>query len=248
MSKEENNYTVYIHKNKLNNKVYIGITKRKPKYRWNNGKGYYNQMFKNAIDKYGWDNFEHIILFENLSQKEAELKEIELINYYKSNQRKFGYNIANGGNTIGKHSEATKLKMSNSHKGIKSPDEVKLKLLKANKGNKYRLGSHQTEEAKRKISEANKGNKYSFGRIISEKTRKKISIANKNKHYSLKTEFKKGVPNISRMRKVLCIETEIVYDSMTSASKDTNISLANIQSVCLGKSKTAKGYHWRYYD
>lgn len=30
--------------------------------------------------------------------------------------------------------------------------------------------------------------------------------------------------------------------------KVENNYTANIQSVCLGKSKTAKGYHWRYYE
>ena len=50
---EEHNYTVYMHKNKINGKVYIGITKQKPKYRWHNGEGYNHQVFKRAIDKYG---------------------------------------------------------------------------------------------------------------------------------------------------------------------------------------------------
>ena len=148
----EHNYTVYMHKNKINGKIYIGITRQEPKKRWNNGIGYNNQYFKRAIEKYGFDNFEHLILYERLTQKEAEQKEIELITFYKSNQRKFGYNIANGGNTIGKHSEKTKTKISNAHKGKKQSEELKKRLIKANTGNKYRFGSHQTEEAKRKIS------------------------------------------------------------------------------------------------
>ena len=244
----EHNYTVYMHKNKINGKIYIGITRQEPKKRWNNGIGYNNQYFKRAIEKYGFDNFEHLILYERLTQKEAEQKEIELITFYKSNQRKFGYNIANGGNTIGKHSEKTKTKISNAHKGKKQSEELKKRLIKANTGNKYRFGSHQTEEAKRKISEANKGNKYSLGRIVSENTKEKIRILNKGKHFSPKTEFKKGQPNVSKMRKVMCVETGIIYDSMTIASQKTNISLANIQSVCLGNSKTAKGFHWKYYE
>ena len=248
MLKVENNYTVYMHKNKINGKVYIGITKQKTKNRWNNGKGYNNQYFKRAIDKYGFDNFEHIILFEKLSKEKAEEQEIKLIAHYKSNQRNFGYNIDNGGKTIGTHSEETKLKISNAHKGKKQPEEVKKKLIEANKGNKYRFGAHQTKEAKRKISEANKGNKYCLGRTLTEETKKKISDRNKGKHMSPNTEFKKGYSNISRMRKVICLETGKVYNSMTNASKETNISLGNIQSVCLGRSKTAKGYHWRYYE
>ena len=37
----ENNYTVYMHI-LPNNKIYIGMTCKKPIYRWNNGNGYFN--------------------------------------------------------------------------------------------------------------------------------------------------------------------------------------------------------------
>ena len=46
-------YTVYKHTSP-SGKVYIGITCRKPKYRWNNGKGYKEKdqrLFYNAIKK-----------------------------------------------------------------------------------------------------------------------------------------------------------------------------------------------------
>lgn len=73
------NYKVYCHISP-NNKVYIGITQQEPKQRWQGGKGYKeNQYFYRAIQKYGWDNFQHEILFENLTKQEAEKKEIELI-------------------------------------------------------------------------------------------------------------------------------------------------------------------------
>lgn len=65
-------YTVYCHTNKLNNKRYVGITKQEPKVRWQNGYGYRgNEYFFRAIQKYGWDNFEHEILYECLNEKGA---------------------------------------------------------------------------------------------------------------------------------------------------------------------------------
>ena len=80
-SKEENInnklYTIYCHKNKINNMCYIGQTCRKyVKTRWNLGKGYWcSTKFYNAIKKYGWDNFEHIILYTNLTKEEASILE-----------------------------------------------------------------------------------------------------------------------------------------------------------------------------
>ena len=93
-----NTFTVYCHTNKTNGKKYIGITSKDPKIRWNKGLGYKKgQYFGKIIEIYGWDNFEHEILFQTLSKEEAQEKEIELIKLYKTNNPKFGYNRSKGG-------------------------------------------------------------------------------------------------------------------------------------------------------
>ena len=80
---KQDNYKVYIHKNKLNGKVYIGITSQPVNQRWRNGTNYYgNEHFNNSIKKYGWNNFEHEILYDGLTKEEAEQIEIELIKHY----------------------------------------------------------------------------------------------------------------------------------------------------------------------
>lgn len=113
-------YSVYKHTSP-SGKVYIGVTSQKPELRWRNGRGYSdNEYFTRAIKKYGWDNFKHEVLIDGLTKEEAEVKEVELISFYKSNNRTFGYNIENGGSLSGKHSEYTRLKMSNSQKGEKN--------------------------------------------------------------------------------------------------------------------------------
>ena len=94
-------FTIYLHKNKINNKVYIGQTiQDNLNDRWKNGLGYKScTYFYNAIKKYGWDNFEHIILEqnENWSQEDLDNKEVYYINLYQSNNPKYGYNITEGG-------------------------------------------------------------------------------------------------------------------------------------------------------
>lgn len=91
---------VYMHINKINSKKYIGITKD-IKRRWqNNGREYKGFTFGYAIEKYGWDNFDHIILFENLTREEACKKEIELIAYYNTTDNAYGYNISKGGDGV----------------------------------------------------------------------------------------------------------------------------------------------------
>ena len=50
-----------------------------------------------------------------------------------------------------------------------------------------------------------------------------------------------------RKESVKCIETNIVYDCIKSASESTGVNKGNISSCCRGTLKTAGGYHWEYY-
>lgn len=115
-----NSHIIYCHKNKYNNKTYIGITGQNAQARWKNGNGYSTQAyFYKAIKKYGWDGFEHIIIKEGLPEACAKTLEKILIYKYKTNTPENGYNITSGGEgTYGyTFSNESRAKMSNSKKG-----------------------------------------------------------------------------------------------------------------------------------
>ncbi len=92
---------IYMHKNKINNKIYIGQTIQYPENRWKNGAGYKTcTYFYRAIQEYGWDNFEHIILVEKeMSQEETDKLEEYYIDLYDATNPNKGYNILKGGQT-----------------------------------------------------------------------------------------------------------------------------------------------------
>ena len=105
-------YCVYVHTNKANGKRYVGITSMIPEKRWANGHGYRsNVLFYRAIQKYGWESFEHSVLFDGLTRKGAYAKEIELISTFNASNPRFGYNIDKGGNGSNRISEATREKL-----------------------------------------------------------------------------------------------------------------------------------------
>ena len=87
-------FSVYMHINKINHKIYIGQTSQSPELRWGkNGGGYTGcSYFYNAIQKYGWENFEHCILKENLNQDEANYWEKYYFQIFDSTNKEFGYN------------------------------------------------------------------------------------------------------------------------------------------------------------
>jgi len=166
----KNNYTVYTHINKINGKMYVGLTGCKPEIRWKNGKGYTNnKYFNNSINKYGWDGFEHEIIASGLTENEAKKFEILLIAKLETMNRSKGYNLTIGGEGISgyKFSDEFKLKASlrmtlrnkimgnpmSGRTGENHPMFGKLSHL---------FGKPRSEETKKKISEGQKG------KIISE--------------------------------------------------------------------------------
>lgn len=242
-------YTVYKH-SFPNGKIYIGITSLKPKYRWgNDGNGYlhktnekYNQpKIAHAIQKYGWENVQHEILYENLTKEEAEQKEIDLIAKYQSNNIKFGYNVDNGGNCSGKVSDETKRKISKVHKGRKVSENTRIKMSESQKGEKHHFyGKHHSDKHKAKISNLLKGRK------LSEETKEKMGKAKSGEKHPM---YGKQRPEktLEKYRKaVRCIETGEVYHSISQASIETGIIISSISKACKGKLKTAGGYHWEY--
>lgn len=186
-------FIVYMHENKINHKKYIGITCQKPSQRWRGGKGYKNGLFKRAIDKYGWDNFNHKILYDNLTKEDACKKEIELIKKYKTMDAKFGYNICEGGNTtIGyHHTKLSKEKMSISKKGKYIGEKNPMY-----KKHPYIYGKHLSEEHKRKISEAKKGKLCEYTK----------GLCKKIEQYSLEDKYIKTWNSIAEIERELKIK------------------------------------------
>ena len=231
---EERNYKLYVHISP-SNKRYYGITYRKVQDRWNNGKGYTpNKHFTSAINKYGWENFQHIILFNNLTKEEASLLEQMYIALYNTTNRKYGYNNSLGGEH-GLDSEQTKKKKSESHKGIQLTEETKRKISEANKGHEV------TEETKKKISEANKGRQFTEEHIKNLSQ----SMKGKNKHWG------KDNPNA---KPVLMFTKHDEFIKRFDSVADANIYLGKkrnytgVMQCAKGKTKTAYGYKWIYEE
>ena len=197
-------WTVYEHITP-SGKRYIGITSKKPEKRWKNGRGYRkNTPFGFAIEKYGWNDIQHNILFNDLTEKEAKWLENYLICYYWTfvgfNDSK-GYNCTLGGEgSLGYiASEEARKKISDSNKGRTvwnkgkkgkqhHSEETKIKMSEAHKGqiawNKGKTspnkGKHLSEEQKKKISASLKG------QIPWNKDKNGVQVShNKGKHWKL---------------------------------------------------------------
>ena len=249
-------YSVYKHTSP-SGKIYIGVTKQKPHMRWQNGLGYRSQeYFYRAILKYGWDNFKHEIEFRTDDYTEASEKERELIAKYKSNNKHYGYNIESGGYFAKAMSKSTRQKLREHHtspeylrmvaqinaKRWSDPKEHQKMSEQTSGSNNPMYGAKLTEEHKQKLREGFAKVKFvgkrgkdnpMYGKHLTEEHKKRISEKNKG-------------ANSPKSRRVICVETHAIYDSLREAYRETGIKHSSISSACLGKSKTAGGFHWEY--
>lgn len=270
MIKLQNNYKVYMHITP-SGKRYIGITCRPVEARWEGGKGYKsNEPFFNAIKKYGWDNIQHIVLYEGLTKEQACEKEVELISQYHTSDMKRGYNLTSGGEHY-EFSDEVKKKM---RKPRVLSDDQRAALAERGRDSyqKYLKGFQHSEDSIRKMAATKRGRKMSTEEIaahsaglkrhweavggFSEEHRKHLSEALKGRTFSEEAiaHYKAAkVPEKNpRSRRVLQIKNgEVIkeYPSARSAMRETGIDYTSIVRVCNGvRLKHAGGYEWRYKD
>lgn len=222
----ECNYKIYMHKNKINSKVYIGQTCRDLNKRFgSNGSGYVCcPLFYKAIQKYGWDNFEHIILEDNIQTlEEANDKERYYISLYNSTNHDFGYNIQIGGNDT-------------SYMGI----EVHQYSLSG----KY-ICSYMS------VSKAEKENNIANGKISACCLGKRKSAGGFMWSYEKYDNIAPYSTNGHSIT-VYCYDFNGDYvgeypSAVEAAKKLGGINGAHIAACCNGKRKYAFGYQWKKY-
>lgn len=161
---------------------------------------------------------------------------------YKSNDPMYGYNLSSGGES--------------GNAGVSLSDEARLRksLMMSGSSNPCygKIGKlHPAYGRKKTQSELEICRNSNKGRKRSEYTRKLISDAKiasgcwageKNPMYGKRYEF------APQAKKVLCLETNVVYPCIKKAAEEKGLLATSITACCKGKHKTCGGLHWTYYE
>lgn len=172
---------IYLIKNVINNKVYIGqsinIERRINDHKkLLKGNRHDNKHLQSAWNKNGKESFSFEIL-EECPIDELNSKEKYYIELFNSLNPKIGYNLLEVPETSygASPSWAGRQKISNSNKGRKHTEETKKKISLAKMGNPSRKGQRNSDEVCQQIKERMMGNKIWVGRKHSEETKRKMS-------------------------------------------------------------------------
>lgn len=231
-----NEFVIYKITNTVNNKIYVGQTirglkKRIMQYRNNLGGG--QHALKNAISKYGIDNFlfEEILVCFNKND----------LNYFEkyfidklSSLYPHGYNLTTGGNSNFNFTEQTIIKMSNAKKGKPAWNKGKKGSIPWNKGKFGVLKQSKESNIKRKRFGIDN---HFYGKKHSEITINKISSK------------KKGlVPYNLNKNKICKIKEKIicVYEDIRELSKE-GFSSSCILKCCRNERKKHLGFSFQFY-
>lgn len=224
---------IYIITNLITGKTYIGqsidIQRRFHEHRCISHES--NRHLKYALAKYGKENFKYEVLEEC---KEDKLDERER---YYIEKLKPEYNITTGGqDSLRRFPDEIKKKISEKSKEQwkSMSDEAKEVRIKNNlKG--PRKGHPVSEKTRQKLREKNLGKKQSRETI--EKRRKTLESKKLNGYVRT---------NDANKKKVICIETGDIYESVKAAAESIGADPSSVTSMLKGRQKSVKGLHFEY--
>lgn len=227
-------YIVYIHKNKINGKVYIGQTSDTLERRSRGGQGYRSSPhFYHAIQEYGWEAFDHFILEDNLTSTQADDREKFWIKAFDSTNPNKGYNLTSGG----KMTESTKNIKNKKRVICKETGEIFESLTQA------AIWSGMSKNSTSNITAQIYGRKPSAG---------KHPITGEPLHWYFEGQqhmAKEKIKEIPGAKKVKNLDTGEIFYSMSEAARKYGISITTITNSCKTNGKIATGslkekWHW----
>ncbi len=138
-------FNLYKITNHINGKVYIGQTSKDLLIRFKQHCTKVSKVpyLRNAIQKYGSDNFDIELIETTDSELVANKLEQHYISFYKSTDHEFGYNISKGGD--------------HGLRGLKHSDETKAKMRSKRIGQTPMKGKSHSDVAKSKMSKSRCG-------------------------------------------------------------------------------------------
>lgn len=246
-NKNENyNGGIYCITNSKNNKKYIGQT-YDLKFRWLHhrsdlrGNRHHNRHLQAAWNKYGEENFKFDEL-EYCPLEQLDEREIYWINYYKSQDQKFGYNLADGG--LGcrgyKHTEEEIFKM----RMIQNPEPILQIDFNGNIINEFisagEAGDYLGKGSVSGIKRCCEGDRYrqAYGYIwIYKKDLDKFKLEDHIITYKSDVAVSQYSMDNILIKK---------WGSAKEASKTIKGNAAEILKVCTGERKSYRGFIWKY--
>lgn len=238
---------IYTIKSVKDNKILVGqsinIVRRLSQHKFHlKNNTHDNRHLQSAYNKYGIDNFQFQILLI-CEEEHLYSEENYWCNLLNTHNHKFGYNIKpTHPNGNYRHSEETKLRMSQKLKGIKRTNEFKkncsLRMIGHKKSKKTLeklrntcTGKKHTDVTKQKLSHIKKGKSITF----SKEGRASVDKA-------LKEWLKLGLKN----KKIKDELTGVLYESVSDCIKKLNISTSAFYRNIKRKGRFTNKYKLSY--